>query len=322
MTIVDISDPTDRPLPLGWEFARRAEAAGFDGVGRADHQDSGRDVFMELGVAARHTTRVALFPCVSNVLSRHPSVLASIVNSLDELSSGRARLVLGAGDTAARVMGRPPAGVDVLRDGVVAIRALLRGDAARFGHGADVRLRHVPAKPPKVIVKASSPRMLELAGEVADGAFCMVGIAPAMVDEARRAIARGAARAGRDPAGVRFMLGVPVFVDSNEERARLRARRILGVWLGKPSRIFGRQAAAMGIPLPEAPGEAAIPESVLERLCDAMGLVGTPWRCAERLARCVAETGAAHVVCQLYGAAEQADEVLEAFERHILKAMK
>ncbi|GMA87158.1 hypothetical protein GCM10025868_24080 [Angustibacter aerolatus] len=49
-----------------------------------DHHHTGRDAYMALAAMASRTQRLSLFPATSNVATRHPLVLASLVASLDE----------------------------------------------------------------------------------------------------------------------------------------------------------------------------------------------------------------------------------------------
>lgn len=94
---VDIRVPLGRPLPELADFAVLCEQAGLDGVGVPDHHHTGRDAYLALAAMALHTSRILLYPATSNVVTRHPLVLASLVNSLDELAPGRAMLTVAPG---------------------------------------------------------------------------------------------------------------------------------------------------------------------------------------------------------------------------------
>ena len=320
---VDITDSADVPLEQAGAFAWVAEAAGFDGVGMPDHQGSGRDVFLRLAIAAGQTSRITLFSAVTNPVTRHPSVLASLARSLGELAPGRFRLALGAGDNAVRFIGQRPATIATMREAVVTIRGLLAGEEVAMGEGTVGRLGHPSTERVAVSINGSSPRTLELAGEVADQAYPMVGIGPAMVGAARRAIEAGAARSSRTPRDVPMTLGVPAFVDESTDRARARARPILYNWLRRPERIFRREVEAMGYELPPLRSADDIPDEWIEPFCDMMGLVGTAEHCADRLVRLVEESGVDHVVCQLYGAkGPDVDIAIRAFEKTILPRVK
>ena len=83
-----------------------------------------------------------------------------------------------------------------MREAIRDLRRLLAGEEVAFGP-TSTRLRNRSAPPTPVYLLAAGPRMIELAGEVADGAFLMVGLHPAGVGAARRHLEAGAQRAGR-----------------------------------------------------------------------------------------------------------------------------
>src|SRR5260370_16740912 len=88
---------------------RELEAGGFEGAGVVDSQLLSRDVFVTLGQAATHTKRLALFPAVTNPFTRHPSVLASAIQTVEELAPGRVKFVIATRYTSPRTIRRKPA---------------------------------------------------------------------------------------------------------------------------------------------------------------------------------------------------------------------
>mgnify|MGYP001609895634 FL=1 len=191
---VDIRVPVGLPVPETADFIAECEAAGFSGVGVHDHQHSGRDVFLTLALAAERTSRIHLYPATTNPVTRHPTVLASLAHSLEEIAPGRVRLTIGPGYLAVANIGHPKASLHTMREAILTIRRLLRGEPVVV-NGAETRLRNVSARPTPVYMTAAGPRMMELAGEVADGALMLVGLHPAAVAPARRRRATGAQRA-------------------------------------------------------------------------------------------------------------------------------
>ena len=197
---VNLRVPVGRPLPELAAFVTRCEDAGFDGVGIHDHPSSGRDAYLALALAAQATRRLRLFPATSSPVVRHPLVLASLAHSLDEIAPGRALLTVAPGFISTRSMGKPRGSVAVMRQAIGELRRLLAGEAVEFG-ATTTRLRNRGATPTPVYLLAAGPRMTELAGEVADGAFLMVGLDAAAIRAARRHLEEGARRAGRSLAG-------------------------------------------------------------------------------------------------------------------------
>ena len=109
--------------------------------------------------------------------------------------AGRARLTVGPGLHLDAQRGPPRAGVAVMREAVRDLRLLLAGEAVGFGPTA-TRLRNRSGVPTPVFLLAAGPRMIELAGEVADGAFLMVGLHPAAIRAARGSPGRGRTTGG------------------------------------------------------------------------------------------------------------------------------
>ncbi len=110
---VAIRVPVGRPLPDIATFAARCEDAGFDGVGIHDHPSSGRDAYLALALAAQATHRLRLFPATSSPVVRHPLVLASLANSLEEIAPGRTFLTVAPGFISTRSIGQPRAGLRI-----------------------------------------------------------------------------------------------------------------------------------------------------------------------------------------------------------------
>src|SRR5215204_7588793 len=191
---VDIRVPVGVPMPELVEFVKRCEDAGFYGVGIHDHHHSGRDTYMALALAASSTGRICLYPATSNTVTRHPLVLAALANSLEEVAPGRTLLTLAPGFLSVESAGKRRAPREKLRKDMTTVRRLLAGETV-YSSGTPVRLRNRPERPPPVLLTASGPRLLELAGEVADGALILMGLHPDSVAAAREHLRIGAHRA-------------------------------------------------------------------------------------------------------------------------------
>src|SRR5688572_5710006 len=160
--------PGTSPLPRLLELIQSVEDAGFDGAGILDSQLLCRDVFITLALAASQTSRLTLFPAVTNPFTRHVSVLAGAMQTAEELAPGRVHCVIGTGYTSAHTIGRKPATLAEMRQAIVELRALLNGDTVTF-HARSGRLQFASGRRIPVLMAASGPKSIELAGEVADG---------------------------------------------------------------------------------------------------------------------------------------------------------
>ena len=294
---VDIRVPMGLPVRETAEFIAECEAAGFSGVGMHDHQHSGRDVFLTLALAAERTSRLTVYPATTNPVTRHPMVLASLAHSLEEIAPERVRLTVGPGYLAVGNIGRPRATVDAMRQAILTIRGLLRGERLQF-NGVESRLRNVSERPTPVFMTAAGPRMVELAGEVADGAMLLVGLHPKAVEAARRRLEIGAARSGRSLDGFQTIFITPTTVSADGPAAR----RFPQQWFRHDQPYLKYPSNSNLVWLREAGFDLAddfVPESISDdqaaEICDAFGLFGTPEECLARLQRARSESGIEHV---------------------------
>jgi 5,10-methylenetetrahydromethanopterin reductase len=108
-------------------------------------------------------------------------------------------------------MGMKPARLPYFEQTIRQMRALLAGEEVELESG-NIHLKHpVQGKLP-IYVAASGPKMLELAGRIADGVIILVGVTPASIRQAREKIQAGAHAAGRDPKDLHLVLWVPCAV--------------------------------------------------------------------------------------------------------------
>lgn len=208
--------PPCRPVTEIASFIADVEAKGFDDVYVPDSQVLWRDSYLTLFAAAQATSTIGLGTAVTNVVTRHPSVVASLTRTVAEASGGRFRLGLGVGNSSVEPVGLAPSKRAELRAGIASVRTLLAGSTARFGD-AEVRMRDPYADVP-VHVAASGPRNLRLAGEVADGAILLSGVSPQLLRRAVKLVREGAEEAGRDPVDVEIILSAHAMVTDDIER--------------------------------------------------------------------------------------------------------
>jgi 5,10-methylenetetrahydromethanopterin reductase len=89
------------PVPDGMQaHAAAVEEDGWDGLLFTDTQNLSMGVFASLYLAASATSRLKLGTAVTNLVTRHPAVVASAFATLHHVSGGRAHLGVGRGDTA------------------------------------------------------------------------------------------------------------------------------------------------------------------------------------------------------------------------------
>ncbi|WP_369273141.1 LLM class flavin-dependent oxidoreductase [Streptomyces sp. R11] len=171
------------------------------------------DCFREGGIstaaaALAWTERVKVGVGLLPVPLRNVAITAMEAATLHRMFPGRPILALGHGvqDWMGQVGARVESPVTLLREHLVALRALLGGETVttegRYVKLDDVALDWPPAGPVPVIAGVTGPRSLRLAGEAADGTLLTASTSPDGVRKARQLIEEGrdaAGRAGGEP---------------------------------------------------------------------------------------------------------------------------
>lgn len=202
-------------------LTKQAEAAGFDYGWLFDTHVLFRDPYSLLTLMAQATTRMRLGTCVTNPATREPTVTASVLAVLNELSGGRMDLGIGRGDSSLRVLGKAPTTMKDLEQAVHVIRALVEGRGIEF-EGATVELRWADAHQLPVWIAGYGPVALKLTGRIADGAMLQIGD-PDLVRWFTSQVKSSAVEAGRDPDAVQVMAAAPAHVgDLADGRDRTR----------------------------------------------------------------------------------------------------
>lgn len=240
--------PACRPVSEVAEAAAVAERVGFDEIWVPDCALLWREVWVTLSAIALKTSKPRLGPCITTPVTRHPSVTAGAITSLDELSGGRAILGLGPGDASVSMVERSPARVQTMREAIQTIRSLSQGEWVQYGK-RKVRMKSAESRegPIPIYMAASGPRMLELAGEVADGVILLAGIAAHNLDYALNHVRAGARRVGRGLEDLEVILGVHCYVGEDWRRAQKQARPFCAFFATHAPEAL----RAVGIPVPE-----------------------------------------------------------------------
>jgi 5,10-methylenetetrahydromethanopterin reductase len=216
-----------RPAPEMLEYDRLAEDIGLDILAHADSQAMYREVYSTLALAADRTTTPRLPIITSNPLTRHITVTASAIATIDEISGGRAVLGLARGDSAVRNTEMEPASLSMLVRFIETLKELFRAGEAEW-NGGQIRLQWPADKVDvPVFLVGEGPKSLTAGGEVADG---VIHGGSNMADElewAQSRVARGAERAERDHDEVEFWTVAPCAIDSDVEAATDRLRHTL-----------------------------------------------------------------------------------------------
>ena len=249
------SRETSGPLQSLVDFARRAEQAGFDNLWLA--HTFGADAMTALAVLGRETARIGLGTAVVPAYPRRPSAMAQQALTVSAASGGRFSLGIGLShklvieDMLGLSYEHPAAH---MREYLQVLGPMLRGEAVDH-RGSEYRVKlqvSVPgAAAVPLIVAALGPRMLAIAGELADGTTTwMTG--PKTLEEHVIPALSGAARAAGRPAPV-VVAGLPIALTHDVEAARTRIAKSLQIYGMLPSyrAMLDREGAA-------GPGDVAM----------------------------------------------------------------
>jgi 5,10-methylenetetrahydromethanopterin reductase len=272
-------------------LTRLAEDLGFETAWLGDSQCLWREAYVTLGALAVSTRSIRLGTSVTNPVTRHLTVTASALCSLAELTGGRVLLGIGRGETAVKLAGARRATLAELRDAVRDIRALCQGTSVRID-GVEARLEYAAMSPTTIPVylPGLAPRMLALAGEVADGVLLTVGAEPRYVRAGLAALDDGLRAAGRSRAAVRVAARVPCSVsDEADPRRHVRSSVALAVLQAKPF-AFDDEDRSTIEKIRQAYDyhrhlslDAAHGDLVPDRLVDKFAIAGSPTECLERV---------------------------------------
>jgi probable F420-dependent oxidoreductase len=200
----------DHPYQRAISLTQQAEAAGFRYGWMFDSHVLWRDPYPLLTVMALNTKQMRLGTCVTNPATRDPSVTASALATLNEISGGRMVLGIGRGDSARRVMGKPPTTLARLEDATNTIRTLVEGGKADED-GTELRFTWTRGDKLPVWIAGYGPKALELIARIADGVILQladIDLIGWFVGQLRDA----AQAAGRDPKEIKVMSAAPAHV--------------------------------------------------------------------------------------------------------------
>jgi probable F420-dependent oxidoreductase len=213
---------TDPPASETVSRTVLAEENGFSHAWMWDSHVLWQDPYPIFALMAAATGRIHLGTCVTNPVTRDPTVTASAMATLNEISGGRMEMGIGRGDSAQRVLGRGPVSVARLEQACRTIRDLAEGRPVEFD-GTEVQLKWSEGHRLPVWVAAYGPKALHCAGRVADGVILQLAD-PFIIEWALRYLREGAEQAGRDPADIKVMAAAPAYLSDDLAHARDQVR--------------------------------------------------------------------------------------------------
>ena len=195
-------------------FAKRVEALGYGALWIPEAV--GREVFSAAAWVLANTSSLIVASGIANIYARDALSAAAAQKGLNEQSGGRFLLGLGVShiplvqDLRRHEYGKP----------VATMRAYLQAMAVAPYKAVP------PASPPKTVLAALGPKMLELSAELADGAH-PYNVTPEHTRQARAILG----------AGKLLCVEQGAILEKNPAQARALARQFLAIYLGLPNYV-------------------------------------------------------------------------------------
>ncbi len=170
---------------------------------------------------AQATERMRLGTCVTNPATREPTVTASALAVLNGVTGGRMDMGIGRGDSARRVLGKPPTTLRTLEEAIGVIRDLVGGKAVTY-EGTEVQLPWAAKWTLPVWVAGYGPMALAMTGRVANGVILQLAD-PDLIRWFVSQVREAEAGAGRERGSVRVQSAAAAHVgprDDGRERTR------------------------------------------------------------------------------------------------------
>src|SRR5437667_8923431 len=212
----------DMPVERIVRLTRQAEASGFEYGWIFDSHVLWLEPYPMLTLMASNTKKMRLGTCVTNPATRDITVTSSLFATLNLISGGRMQLGIGRGDSSRRVLGKKPVTVAQLEESVKDFRDLTNGREIGYEDGK-ARLTWATGGVPPVWVAGYGPKVLQLAGRIADGVILQFAD-PDLIAWCLGFVWEGAKETGRDPKSLEIMAAAPVWVSDDLATARQRVR--------------------------------------------------------------------------------------------------
>ena len=229
----------DYPLEESLRAIRLADELGFYACYAAD-ETWHKDLWLLFAAAAQQTSRIRLGPSVSSVALREPTLIAQATATLDELTGGRAEVVLSSGNfgllSQYGIDWKKMKPLSRVIEGVHVVRTLLDDGAITFDgeffhyEGLFTFARPVQKRVPVKMGAMRGPRSFEAAAEFSDGCHHALSYTREAYDYAAKHLKVGAQRAGKDWTTLDFGAWVVLAVGRDSAAAKDAARCMVGIY--------------------------------------------------------------------------------------------
>ncbi|MEU7899136.1 LLM class flavin-dependent oxidoreductase [Nonomuraea sp. NPDC049152] len=301
----------DYPLQESLAAIRLAEELGFYACYAAD-ETWHKDLWLLFAAASQQTSRIRFGPSVSSVVLREPSLIAQAAATLDELSGGRAEVVLSSGNfgllaqygidwTVSKPLSRVKEAAHVVRtlldDGAITFE----GEFFRY-NGLFTFARPVQEHLPVKLGAMRGPRSFRAAGELSDGVHHALSYTREAYDYLVSEFRTGAERAGKDWSAMDIGAWVVFATGPDSAVAKEAARSMVGLYASSmPAEQLERNGVDPNAmkPIVDALGAGDLARAIeltSPELGDRLSIAGTPEECVEKIRREIEPSGVNHMI--------------------------
>ena len=301
----------DYPLTESLASIRKADELGFHAVYAAD-ETWHKDLWLLFAAAAADTSQIRMGPSVSGVVLREPTLIAQAAATLDELTNGRAEVVLSSGNfgllaqygidwAKTKPLSRVKEGVEVIRtlldDGVITHEGEFFNYTGLFTFARPVQDR-LPVK----MGAMRGPKSFQVSAEFSDGCHHALSYTREAYDYMVEHCTIGAERAGKNVQDLDLGAWIVFSVAEDSAVAKDAARSMVGLYA---SSMPHEQLRRNGVePEEVAPIIAAIGAGDMAKgieltspdLAERLSVAGTPEECVEKMQSQIAAAGVNHMI--------------------------
>jgi probable F420-dependent oxidoreductase len=323
---------TNPPASRVVELTQQAESLGFTHAWTFDSHILWQEPYVIHSQMLAATERMVVGPCVTNPISRDPTVTASTFATLNDMFGNRTICGIGRGDSVVRVLGRKPTRLAQMEEAMHTIKELAEG---REIDVADRKVSIPWVRDGKLDVWAAGygPKALDLIGRKADG-FILQLADPVILEWTMKHVHDAAIGAGRDPKDVKVCVSAPAYVGDDMAHQRDQCRWFGGMVGNHVADLVARYGEDGGVPHALTDyikaregydyahhGQAGnpttdfVPDDIVDRFC----VLGTVEEQVEKLG-VLEDLGADQF--NIYLMHDAMDETLEAYGREIIPALR
>lgn len=302
------------PLDESIALIKKADQLGFYGAYAVD-ETWWKDMWLLFAAAAAETEQIKMGPSVTHVILRDPTLIVQQLATLDELSGGRADMVVSFGNVSllqqynqpwegTRPLSRVKEAREVMRSFLDTGAVTLDGEFFNYS-GLWTLARPVQERVPVKLGAMGGPKSFQVAGELFDGMHHALGYTRENYDYVMDNVKLGAEKAGRDWRELDLAAWVVWVCGEDSAAAKEVARIMVAFYL---SAMPESQLARHGIgtadlaPIFEAFGEGDVEKAVnltSPELGDLLSISGTPEECVAKLQENILPTGINHIVAAI-----------------------